>query len=366
MICVGENKGIICKGDFHPAQLYKGDKKIAGYTVEDVEGAGSVTLENCYNDKLYDVQINSKNLLDVKKVFPDYVNDEGGITYTNKDFTKIHIVNMMPSNFKDGVAYTLSIKYSLEGESGNSVSAIINYTDGTNTKKYMMVNTTGSCIITSDKSKIIKNILLGFSTASKSCNIKLTNMQLEEGATATENEAPLTEATVTVRGKNILDMSKHTVTQGYYLDSSGNSTSSNERFIKISPIAVKYTISIGSNHYLYTIWYFEGGDNTGITRVNAYNLRTKTFTTPENCNYIRVSIDSIDSGGTAVPSDLEWVMLEKDTGDGNYEPYVKPQIVSFENGALTAEIPTFKGTTIIDVAADVDAHISGKYKKMEE
>ncbi len=57
MISVGNNKAIIYKGDFHPAQLYKGDKKIAGYNVEEFEGENGVTLENCYNDKLHNAQI---------------------------------------------------------------------------------------------------------------------------------------------------------------------------------------------------------------------------------------------------------------------------------------------------------------------
>ncbi len=57
MIYVGENKAVICKGDFHPARLYKGDKKIAGYNVEEFEGENGVTLESCYNDKLHNTQI---------------------------------------------------------------------------------------------------------------------------------------------------------------------------------------------------------------------------------------------------------------------------------------------------------------------
>ena len=61
MISIGENKSILCKGDFHPAQLYKGDKKIAGYTVEEFERSGSVTLENCYNDNLYNAVIHGRS-----------------------------------------------------------------------------------------------------------------------------------------------------------------------------------------------------------------------------------------------------------------------------------------------------------------
>ena len=77
MIYVGENKSTLYKGNFHPAELYKGDKKIAGYTMEEFEGTESVTLENCYNDKVYDIEISEnaqsitvrgKNYFDLDKV----------------------------------------------------------------------------------------------------------------------------------------------------------------------------------------------------------------------------------------------------------------------------------------------------------
>ena len=77
MISIGENKAIICKGDLRPAQFYKGETKIAGYTTEEFQGTGSVVLENCYNDKVYDAQISGsaqsitvrgKNYFDLDKV----------------------------------------------------------------------------------------------------------------------------------------------------------------------------------------------------------------------------------------------------------------------------------------------------------
>lgn len=55
MIYVSENKAQIVKGDFHPAELYKGDKKIAGYGVEAFEGEGVITLSDCHNDRLYNI-----------------------------------------------------------------------------------------------------------------------------------------------------------------------------------------------------------------------------------------------------------------------------------------------------------------------
>lgn len=64
MISIGENKSILCKGDFHPAQLYKGDKKIAGYKSAEFIGNGGVTLEACHNDNLHNVVIHGNSVQD--------------------------------------------------------------------------------------------------------------------------------------------------------------------------------------------------------------------------------------------------------------------------------------------------------------
>lgn len=62
MIYVSENKAQIVKGDYRPAQFYKGKKKIAGYERASFEGNGTVTLENCYNDRLYSAKIYGNTL----------------------------------------------------------------------------------------------------------------------------------------------------------------------------------------------------------------------------------------------------------------------------------------------------------------
>ena len=253
MIYVGENKSILCKGDFRPAQLYKGDKKIAGYKLTEFEGTGSVTLENCYNDKVYDAELRSKNLLDAERLYPDYANDEGGITYTNSDFAKILNINMM-SDWKENTQYTFSADYEVAGVGGVFAFISVSYTDGTSEPfRYCfggdVISGKGNCSISTKSQKTVSRAILTYSgTRNNEYSIKLTNMQLEEGSAATEYEPPLTDAIITVKSM----------------------------------------------------------ENTE-----------------------------------------------------------KSQTVLFENGELTAEIPTFKGTTIIEIDSDVDATISGKYKKME-
>ena len=57
MIYIKDKESVLCKGDFRPAQFYKGKKKIAGYVTETFEGVKMVTLENCYNDRLHNAKI---------------------------------------------------------------------------------------------------------------------------------------------------------------------------------------------------------------------------------------------------------------------------------------------------------------------
>ena len=236
MISIGESKASLCKGDFHPAALYKGDKKIAGYSTEEFEGEGIVTLTNCYNDKVYDVNI------------------------------------------------------------------------GDNT------------------------------------------------------------GTIIVHGKNILDMNKHTVSDGYYYDVNGLEFNTNNNMLKISPITIEpsTTYTISSNVPVYTIWFFKGGDGTGISRIDV-SKKIITFTTPQECTQIRVSLDlrRIVTGEVQAISLFKWTMLEKGKGDGIFEPYIVPQTITVENGELKGEIPTFKGTTVIEIEADIAATIKGNYKRKE-
>lgn len=57
MIYVKENKSILCKGDYRPAQFYKGKKRIAGYEKESFEGERHIQIESFYNDRLHNARI---------------------------------------------------------------------------------------------------------------------------------------------------------------------------------------------------------------------------------------------------------------------------------------------------------------------
>ena len=62
MIYVKDRKTVLCKGDFRPAQFYKGKKKIAGYEKVTIEGERTTILENCYNDRLHNAKIHGNTV----------------------------------------------------------------------------------------------------------------------------------------------------------------------------------------------------------------------------------------------------------------------------------------------------------------
>ena len=54
---VKDRKAVLCKGDYHPAQFYKGKKRIAGYEKESFESERHILIESFYNDRLHNVKI---------------------------------------------------------------------------------------------------------------------------------------------------------------------------------------------------------------------------------------------------------------------------------------------------------------------
>ena len=251
MISIGENKSILCKGDFRPAELYKGDKKIAGYTVKEFEGIGSVTLENCYNDKVYDVH--AEGITDAV------------ITARGKNYFD---VDKIPFNTSTAQPYNNGLK-------------AMKATSGT---------TTGP--------KIPIYLPAG----------KTIYMTMEVVASQIEG----TSDRIGIRFYN----SKNTVVKSMSISAT------------IAKKAYSFTLSENISHIRF---FFQGRETSNA--VGDY-----------------VTMDNI--------------MLRCE-GDDTFEPYIEPQTVQFENGAPAKDIPTFKGTTVIEIESETEAVISGKYKKRE-
>lgn len=128
-------------------------------------------------------------------------------------------------------------------------------------------------------------------------------------------------------GKNSINFDIANAFSGYYYDGNGCSSAADKRFIGYKVVEVKpnTTYTLSSNLGIYTIWTFE--DNVFTSRIavsgNENNLiKTKTFTTSENCNYIRISLyNTSDTTDTVA---LEWLQLEVGSTATDYTEYVEP------------------------------------------
>jgi len=97
--------------------------------------------------------------------------------------------------FKPNTQYTFSFTYDQDGSIGNALVVIIRYTDGTITPKYCTLDTVGFNSIISTEGKSIAKLELSYGS---NRTIHLSNMQLEEGSTATTYE-PYNGTTYTIQ-----------------------------------------------------------------------------------------------------------------------------------------------------------------------
>lgn len=147
------------------------------------------------------IKISGKNMFDVTTSYTNYANEDGGITFSNTDFSAIY--NLSINGFENNTVYSISGKYEVTNADNNSVFIGVYYTDGTNE---FFRNCYGG-VITGDKSgnfsvqtisnKSIDSIKLAlYSTSARMYNIKLSNIQIEKGSSATAYE-PYTEPCTT-------------------------------------------------------------------------------------------------------------------------------------------------------------------------
>ena len=412
MIYKGENKTVLCKGDFHPAQLYKGDKKIAGYTVEEFSAEGSVTLENCYNDKLHNAQIignsiqdgtptpdtpveiqsvgelvpegeyagkykipvvaRGKNLLDVKNVYPDFANDENGITISNSDFNSKLTVRM-PVEWKESTQYTFSANYEITNADSNGFFVRVQYTDDTTISLWNSMggsgvtgDKNGTCTVITEKGKTVKAMFFSYSTSGRKYNAKVTNMRLEEGITGTPYEPYVEPQTFNI-----------------YLDEPlGRMTYAN----RICADYIDFEKSIVARYTFMEIYNGTEAWEMWSSSVGTFSNRITTARTVR-CSHYRTSgnIGSIDMSAVANYSarfhiadsrfstvDEFKAFLAEQASLGtpvtavflSYDAYTNKNPI--EEPITLPKLPTFKGTTIYEIDTQIPATISGKYKKLEE
>ncbi len=154
---------------------------------------------------------------------------------------------------------------------------------------------------------------------------KFKNLQLEIGKEPTEyGPYGKYKIPVNVEGKNLINIDKVGVKSGYYFDSIGNESGEDKRFIRvgITNCEASTNYALSSNLEIYTIWFYNGSKE--ISRKQVFGGNTTTFTTPENCNVLRISL--YNTSEIADTSAFEWIQLEKGNEITSYEPYQGSQI----------------------------------------
>lgn len=166
------------------------------------EGTSATEYEPYQYTDNFPVTVRGKNLLDVNKVYPDYVNNEGGITFTRRALANLYNTNMY-DNYRENTQYTFSCDYETTVDN-NAVYPYVFYTDGTKQAFYntLYSETTGSfsghCAVTTTAGKTVSRFIFAYSTSARTCDVELTDMQLEEGATATGCEPYIEPQTIDI------------------------------------------------------------------------------------------------------------------------------------------------------------------------
>lgn len=164
-------------------------------------------------------------------------------------------------------------------------------------------------------------------------------------------------------GKNLLDEENLAVQSGYYTDTNGSLSGPNASYVRFGTSTrirpnTKYTLS--GNLTIYSITFWQTGVGR-ISRLNGGHKNAVTFTTPENCDGIRVSLDN--TSGAADTVAFEWAQLELGDTATEHEPYrgdaftidlgqtVYGGSLDWKTGVLTMDwyCKTFDGTEAIQL-----------------
>ena len=340
------------------------------------------------NLKDYKIYAGGKNLLDVQKYYGDYANDNGGISVPNSGilYYLTYDCEKVTGVFKEKTQYTFSCKYNIADTTATVLTPQIHYTDGTRSNLYLGYGYRmgeGAASLTSNKGKTVASFGFTYGTTSKVFNGELTEMQIEEGATATEYEPYqyTDNFPITIRGKNYFDLDKvpfsDLTTQPYNNGIKATKTSRDNRGNKI-PISlplnkeIKMTMEVvdskieGTTERITMGFFNKSGTRVRSTLVTSTKeKKTYIFTLSEEVSYVQFYLQA-DNAQNVVGDyvTMDNIMLRTE-GDDTYEHYITPQTIDiFLDEPLGAgkviqksmdnlpNLPQYKGTTIYEVQAD--------------
>ncbi len=401
MIYVSENKAQIVKGDFHPAELYKGDKRIAGYSKEVFEGEGKISLENCYNDKLHNscifgnslqesvpspeepVEIKSvgdlvtegensgkykigvtargKNLFDSDLWLPYFDKLEDGSYKSNRSINTSHKADcFLPKG-------TYQLSYDINCPKGKDYSLVLYNLSG----DYAYYNWKASNGEWTHRTHIVNltedAYFIGWSYSAPINELFFKNLQIEKGNEETQFEpykapqtfelyldAPLCkvgiyEDYIDFENKKVVrntSVKAFTGAEGWYREDfrlyteCGKTTNLNSEEVNC--------ISNRFNSYSWLALY-----------QNSFVANKKIGVALQGGSYLNIT------PAQEIPTVAEWkAQLSLWNDEGTPLTVIYADTVREEALSLPA-LPTFRGTTIYEINTDVYAKISGEYKKQE-
>ena len=375
MIAIGENKATLYKGDFHPAALYKGDKKIAGYTVEEFESENGVTLENCYNDKLYNAQIIGNTVQDGTPTPENPVEIQSvGELVTEGEYTGKYKIpvrargkNLLSINEAE---FTTIQRINFENPLAAGAYTISGIMKSERTDNYMLIRIMNGSVqlgaegfIHGITGRQNRSFTTTDNNAANSKNVKATmsEFMLEKDSTVTPYEPYIEPQTFNIyldeplrkvrdyvdyvdfgnkktirKNKAITNLNSNKFTQYGDIVVPGN---------PLSPVGVGSLIdarAVMCSHDSKVEFSNAQGTKVGFT-LSRNGIDYKSETALEEWTQLYNSW--IESGK---------FLLQYALNTPIEEPIDLP------------ELPTFKGTTIYEIDTDIPATISGKYKKLEE
>ena len=215
--------------------------------------------------------------------------------------------------------YTLSRSFSESGGLRNAGGIRIRIGSS-----YTVTTTDASTTFTTDSTGIIQVLLYAAynqqgPTSDIDSTVIFNNLLLEEGSTVTAF-APYSRHTHEINlGKNLFDVEKTPWISKVAYDASGNRVNWNgyvgiAEYQPVEP-ETTYSFSNSTGKGIYYGLVFYDKDKTKISNITA---STRTFTTPQNCKFIRFAIGS---GVTEKPT---WTQLELGSTVTAYAAYFEP------------------------------------------
>ncbi len=153
------------------------------------------TNDSNYGKYKLGIKTTGKNIFDINTYLKEYLNNENGITYTQKNFIQINKIKIL-ADAKENTQYTLSFDYEIyssDEEKGNAIYVSMRDKNNNELKKVQLTSkgttVTGTSKIVMNEDTTLSHILISYATGTRDCSVILKNIQLEEGTESTDFEA---------------------------------------------------------------------------------------------------------------------------------------------------------------------------------